>query len=187
MKHISVISGSPRKGGNSETLTKAFLSFLPENTELDWFFVSDMNIGDCASCRRCWSNGNPCVINDDMEQIYSSITRADILIFVSPLYWFSWSAQIKRVIDRLYPYTSEKALSCLAGKNAVLVCCGADSEQKIFEGLLSSFRQMCNHMGLTISGEFCETGLDDRDEALRRRDIIEKMGKEGHRILSEQL
>ncbi len=127
------------------------------------------------------------MINDDMEQIYSSITRADILIFVSPPYWFFWSTQIKRVIDRLYLYTSGKALSLLAGKNAVLVCCGADSEQKIFKGLLSSFRHMCNHIGLRISGEFCETGLDDRNEVLRRRDIIEKMKKEGYKILSDTI
>lgn len=187
MKGITVISGSPRKNGNTETLVRAFLYSLPEKTRLDWFHVGDMEIRGCIGCRKCWSKGDPCVIGDEMKRIYNSLNDSELILFVSPLYWFSWSAQIKRIIDRLYPFASEKASWDLSGKKAVLLSCGADLEPGSYEGLVSSFRHMCIYLGLSIAGEFCEKGLDKRDDALASKDLLVKMQKEGYKILSDTI
>ena len=56
----------------------------------------------------CWSNKGACVFNDDFDELQSLIEITDVLVIVTPLYWFSMSAQLKNAIDRLYAYTVEK-------------------------------------------------------------------------------
>ena len=70
--------------------------------------------------------------SDDMEKIFPEIEQADMIVFASPLYFFSWPTQLKSVIDRLYPYTVEKSERSLTGKECVLLLAAAtDVENEI--------------------------------------------------------
>ena len=95
--NISVLFGSPRKGGNSETLAEKILDHAPAGSGIERFFLTQRRLEGCRDCRRCWTGGTPCVLQDDMAEIYHSLEKADLIFFVTPLYWYSWSAQIKTV------------------------------------------------------------------------------------------
>ena len=114
MKNILVLSSSPRKSGNSDILCEQFMKGAKEsghNTEK--IYISDMKINYCTGCGVCNTTGK-CVQNDEMEKLCEKILKADVIVFATPVYFYSMCGQMKVFIDRLVPvYTkllnSEKA------------------------------------------------------------------------------
>ena len=106
---ITVIHGSPRKGRNSDSLSASFLKgvCLHKNPEIDHYYTNEMKIAPCQGCEKCLS-GLPdfCIQRDDMQNIYRSFIKSDIILFASPMYWGYLTAQMKTVIDRMEAITS---------------------------------------------------------------------------------
>lgn len=183
MKRICMLFGSPRKGGNSETMAEALVSEFNGDVEIDRFHLCDMTIDGCLDCRKCWSGGRPCIIDDEMHKIYESLAEADAVIFATPLYWYTWSAQIKPVIDRFVPFVSDEALSELKGKKAILVASAGDTHDSCFDGLLFAFRESCNLLEMEITGEFCYSDLYTKNEAAEDEALMEDLREAGKTIL----
>ena len=100
MKKVLILSGSPRKGGNSDTLCDEFMKGAIEaGNEVEKIFVAGKNIGYCKACYACKDTG-VCVIKDDMAEVLQKMLDADIIVLSSPVYFYSISAQLKAVIDR---------------------------------------------------------------------------------------
>ncbi|MCW4050866.1 MAG: flavodoxin family protein [Candidatus Bathyarchaeota archaeon] len=103
MKAI-VLHGSPRKNMNSDTLTMRFLEGLNEkgSHEVKHFYPNEMDIKPCQGCLGCRTPpDHNCVIEDDMQHIYSAYMDADIIVWASPMYWGYITAQLKVVQDRM--------------------------------------------------------------------------------------
>ena len=100
MKKVLILSGSPRKGGNSDTLCDEFMKGAIEaGNEVEKVFVAGKNIGYCKACYACKDTG-VCVIKDDMAEVLQKMLDADVIVLSSPVYFYSISAQLKAVIDR---------------------------------------------------------------------------------------
>ena len=100
MKKVLILSGSPRKGGNSDTLCDEFMKGAIEaGNEVEKIFVAGKNIGYCKACYACKDTG-VCVIKDDMAEVLQKMLDADVIVLSSPVYFYSISAQLKAVIDR---------------------------------------------------------------------------------------
>ena len=101
---IVILRGSPRTNGNSATLIDYFLKGLTKKKpqHIDDFFINELNISPCQGCLYCASSKNhECKINDDMDQIYATYRKADLIIYATPMYWGYMSAQLKTVMDRM--------------------------------------------------------------------------------------
>lgn len=99
-KKVLILSGSPRKGGNSDTLCDRFAQgALDAGHEVEKLRVAEMNIGYCRACYACKDTGK-CAINDDMAEVLQKMIDADVLVLASPVYFYSIAAQLKAVIDR---------------------------------------------------------------------------------------
>ncbi len=99
-----VLRGSPRRGGNSDTLADHFIQGLKtaDDIELFDFILNDMNIRPCQGCESCATSENhKCAIDDDMQQIYSVFADADIVVWATPMYWGYMTAQMKTTLDRM--------------------------------------------------------------------------------------
>ena len=97
---IVVLKGSPNKNGSSNILAENFIRGAVENGHhVEVIDAAHMNILPCTGCVACGYDG-PCAQKDDMEQIKSVILDADMLVFVTPLYYYGMSAQLKTLIDR---------------------------------------------------------------------------------------
>lgn len=176
MKSITVLLGSPRRDGNTETLANTFIEpFSKAGALVNTFRLAGMELAGCTDCRMCWKSGKPCVINDDMDSIHHAIDSSDLIVFVTPLYWYSWSAQIKPVWDRFVPYNAGDAPRNLKGKQAVLIAAGADSAPDIFDGLTASFRKSCALLGLDVVGEHVYSDLYGKTDAAGREDILTEL------------
>jgi multimeric flavodoxin WrbA len=165
MKRTVVLLGSPRRGGNSETLAEALLKGAGDRAgEVFRFRLAEMPISGCLDCRRCWSAGNPCILEDPMSEIYNALDKSDLILFVSPLYWYTWSGQIKPVLDRFLPFADGKPHFDLKGKKAILVSTAGDTDPSCFDGLRFSFRTSCKLLGLENHSEILAHGIYKRNE-----------------------
>ena len=100
MKKVLILSGSPRRGGNSDTLCDEFKKGAIEaGNEVEKIFVTGKNIAYCKGCYACKDTG-VCVIRDDMAEVLQKMLDADVIVLSSPVYFYSISAQLKAVIDR---------------------------------------------------------------------------------------
>lgn len=123
---IVVITGSPRKNGNSFAMTDAFIKAAESKGHtVTRFDAAVMNLGGCHACETCYNTGKACSFDDDFNVIAPVILEADTVVFTMPVYWYSIPAQIKCVIDKLFSF-------CVAGKDvagkecALITCCEED-------------------------------------------------------------
>lgn len=127
MKVLALL-GSPRRNGNTAVLMNKYLEGIEaatNNLVTSLVHLDAENIKGCKSCNACQMNKTQyCVIKDDMIELYKEIESANVIIFATPIYFFSVSAQMKLFIDWLYAL-----LSKLENKKIVLLSTyGANTE-----------------------------------------------------------
>ena len=102
-KKVLILSSSPRKGGNSETLAAAFANGALEAGNLvETVHLREKNYGFCRGCLACQKLGH-CVIRDDAVEVTAKMHDADVLVFATPVYYYSVSGQLKTMLDRANP------------------------------------------------------------------------------------
>lgn len=100
-KNVLILSGSPRKGGNSDLLCDAFMKGAIESGHtVEKIRVSEKKIGYCRGCYYCKKSKGVCAIQDDMADVLQKMIDADVIVLASPVYFYSIDAQLKAVIDR---------------------------------------------------------------------------------------
>lgn len=100
-KKVLILSGSPRLGGNSDTLCDQFMKgALESGNEVEKIRVQCKSVAPCLACYYCKDHAGECAIKDDMKEILDKMLAADVLVLASPVYFYSVSAQLKAVIDR---------------------------------------------------------------------------------------
>ena len=110
MKVLGIVC-SPRKGGNTEIMMKEALAGARSyGAETDLWTTAGKDLTPCDGCAVCLDGSGKCHIEDDMQQLYPKVTAADGIIFGSPAYFMSVTAQAKIVIDRLYVLYNEGVL-----------------------------------------------------------------------------
>lgn len=142
-KTITIITGSPRKNGNTRILTDIFYNAVKDSNTVHYFHAADMQIGACKACDACYKNGKPCVFSDDFNLIMNAIIESDIVVFASPIYWYNFSSQMKMVIDKIYSSTSKD----LSGKESILITVGADDDVRGFDATVLTYEQCIKLLG----------------------------------------
>ncbi len=146
-KNILVLTGSPRRNGNSDRMADAFIKgALSVGHEVTKFETAKKEIGGCKACKTCWSKGKPCSFRDDFDELAPLLEAADVIVFSTPLYWFGFTAQIKSAIDRMYAYIGKSCKRPLKIKESLLLVCGADDEMKIFDGIIATYKEIAHYM-----------------------------------------
>jgi multimeric flavodoxin WrbA len=145
MKMLGII-GSPRKNGNTEILMNEVLKVAREaGFETQMFLMSEKKVAPCDACGTCFEVGD-CVVQDDMQELYSMMEQADGIVFGSPVYFGSVSAQMKAIMDRMFALLRRRALKDkVAGALVVTRRVGAINARS----LLYSF---CIAQGMIVAG-----------------------------------
>lgn len=129
-KNILVISTSPRKGGNSETLADAFIRGANESGHAtEKICLYDKTIGFCKGCLACLKS-HRCVIHDDADDIAQKMSTADVLVFATPIYYYEMCGQMKTMLDRANPlYDSDYQF-----REVYLLAAAAETEESAMDG-----------------------------------------------------
>lgn len=105
--NIIAFLGSPRKGGNTETLLREAIQGAGQEVRV--FDLNAMDIRPCQNCGGCEESGR-CVEEDEMQTVSDAIRRADRIILASPVFFMGLSAQTKAMVDRCQAFWCEKYL-----------------------------------------------------------------------------
>ena len=133
-KKIVVITGSPRKQGNSFAMTDAFIKAAEaKGHTVTRFDTSFMKIGFCHACETCYKTGKACSFDDDFNTIAPAILEADAVVFSTPVYWYSIPAQIKGVIDKMFSLVVGG--KNIAGKECALITCCEEEDVSVMDGV----------------------------------------------------
>jgi len=139
--NIVVLSGSPRKGANTDTMVEAFAETAREGgNTVEVIRVAGKKIAGCLGCQYCFAHEGTCVQKDDMAGVIESLKDADMVVFASPIYWFDITAQLKTVIDRLYACGS---VGFHFHKTALLLDAGADH---VFDAAIAQYKAMTSYL-----------------------------------------
>ena len=161
-RNILVLTGSGRRGGNSDLLADAFVQGAREaGHKVDIFACGQRPMVSCMHCGGCWSTGTPCVIEDSFSDLWPLLEKAEILVFCSPLYWYSMSGHIKCVIDRFFPYSSKERPRDMAVREAMLLMVGETPLLRSFAGAAESYRQMLSYKGWQDRGRLFVTCVNE--------------------------
>lgn len=134
-KKVLILSGSPRKAGNSDLLCDEFAKGAAEaGHDVEKIRIAEKNVGFCRACYACKENGQ-CVIKDDMAEILQKMIDADVLVLASPVYFYSVDAQLKALIDRTVARWTE-----VKNKEFYYLVTAADEEKTSAETTLACFR-----------------------------------------------
>jgi len=154
-KKVLILMGSPRKTGNSavlaEHLTKGATG---EGAHVETLFIHGMDINPCTGCDECQGkDASGCVIDDGMQDVYGKLREADSIVLASPIYWFSVTAQLKMVIDRIYAVGGGDK-NIFTGKTLGVLLAYADSDPFTSGAInaLRMFQDISAYLGTVIVG-----------------------------------
>ena len=146
---IVVLEGSPNKNGSSNLLADCFKQGAEEaGHSVDVVDTAHANIHPCIGCIHCGYEG-PCVQKDDMEMFREKILSADMLVFVTPLYYYGMSAQLKTMIDRFCAFNSSIQRKHM--KSALLTVAW-NSDDWTFEALEVHYKTLVRYLNLEDMG-----------------------------------
>ena len=176
--NILILSGSPRKGGNIDLLVEAFAKGASQKHHVEIVSVYDYKVNPCMGCNACFKNeANACVQNDDMSLIYEKMSRADMLVIASPVYFYGLSAQLKAVIDRFHnPIRDTFRL-----KKMALLLVGAATLPELFDSILAQYRLCLNFFKLEDAGRVLVRGVKEKGD-IRNADALHEAFQLGSNV-----
>lgn len=135
MKHVLILSASPRKNGNSDTLCDRFAQGASESGhKVEKIFLASKDIGYCRGCGVCNST-HKCVQKDDMSEILDKMVTADVIVLATPVYFYTMDGQMKTFIDRTVPRYTE-----ITNKDFYFILTAADTEKASLTRTMEAFR-----------------------------------------------
>ena len=178
-KDIVVLTGSPRAGGNSDQMAEAFIrGAQAAGHRVTKISTAQLHVQGCVGCGGCYrSEDKPCCHDDDFNRIAPLIERADVVVFAAPLYWSTFPAAIKRVIDNFYCfYAGSRGVE---GKSAVLLSCGEDTSYLMFDGIQRTYELILPVLGWKNAGMIFVRGVNaigdvERTDGLQRCEALGK-------------
>ena len=158
---ILILSGSPRKGGNTDLLVEAFVKGASQRHHVEVVSVHDYKVNPCMGCNACFKSiDNICVQKDDMAMIYEKMAHADMLVIASPVYFYGISAQLKTIIDRLH----NPIRDTFPIKKMALLLVGAATLPELFDSILTEYTLCLNFFKLEDAGRVLVRGVKDKGD-----------------------
>lgn len=157
-KKIVVVTGSPRKNGNSFAMTDAFIQAAQaKGHTVTRFDAAMMKIGGCRACETCYKTGKACSFDDDFNTIAPAILEADAVVFTMPVYWYSIPTQIKGVIDRMFSFVVGG--KSIAGKECAIIACCEEAEMDVMDAVRIPLERSAALMKWDMVGEVLVPGV----------------------------
>ena len=170
--NILLISGSPRKNGNTNALLAQLAAGIQEagRHTVETVDVTRMKIAPCLGCDGCKRGEKVCVQKDDTQALMEQMRKADFIIFGTPVYWWGMTAQLKLAIDRLYADSG-----VLKNKPVGLIITGADDlDSPQYRLIREQFQCMAEYVGFTL--QFTrEISAGAAGEVLGRAELLQEI------------
>ncbi len=162
MKKIVILNGAARKNGNTAKLIQAFTDGAKSaGHDVQEFYLQNMKINGCLGCNACRradkNSANPCAQKDDMAEIYPAFQTADVIVFASPVYFWTITGTLKTATDRLYAKLSALGYGEFPRESVLIMTAGGSD----FTQAQTWYRTFEKNLGWKNLGEILGSGKID--------------------------
>jgi multimeric flavodoxin WrbA len=181
VKNVLILKGSPREKGNSATLAdRAAVGAKEAGANVESIYLHSLDIRPCDGCDLC--TDGTCIIEDDMQPLYPKLAAADAIILASPIYWFTYSAQLKLCIDRWYGFQAHRWQEVSRKKFGIILTYG-DSDLYNSGGInaIHTFETMTRFLKSEIVG-IVHGSLSDVGDAEKHPELLEQAYNLGKKL-----
>ncbi|MGR3219417.1 MAG: flavodoxin family protein [Candidatus Anammoxibacter sp.] len=192
--NILGIAGSPEIGGNTEILLDRVLEgycVSKKNVNKEKIIVSELDIHPCTSCRSCEKTGE-CKVNDNMQDVYAKLEKANLVVVASPVYFMCVTAQVKALIDRCQMFWARKYLlnrpiadtNMLKNRRGIIISTSGDKKDNIFDGLKKTIKSFFVTIDVVCDEDnsLFFSGIENRSEILDYPDYLQMAYNAGRNL-----
>jgi len=180
------INGSPRIGGNTDILLdKVLEGARSKGANVNKVILNQLKFVPCQECEVMADNGG-CLVNDDMQSVYKKIKQANALVFASPIFFGSLSAQSKMMIDRFqcawrarYILKKDTGYKKIPG---VFVSVEGSAREDFFQNAKSIVKNFFATVNASYEGELFCSGIDEKASILKHQGCLQKAFDLGARL-----
>ena len=187
MKIVGIVASPNNNGNTAFTINKIIEGAKEQGAETETFYFNNLNIKPCQGCLACKKGDKRCIINDDMQKIYSAIENADAIILGSPVYMGQMSAQAKIFTDRMFseisprfsPHFKEKSTK----KKLLLVFTQGNPDLNFFKPYYDYTKKMFELLEFDVKDIFVVSGTRT-EQAKEKEDLHAIMKNAGSSLAS---
>ena len=172
------IAGSPRQGGNTDTLLDEVLrGAASRGAETETLNIRQMSIAPCRHCDACFEAGE-CIFKDDMQIVYRELAAADCIVLASPLHFMGVTAQLKAVIDRCQALWARKYILKIPPlvdwrhRKGLFVSAGGRQGDDIFRAAETTVKALFYSLDVEYAGKVAFPSMESRDSAAANPDAL---------------
>ncbi|MBC7233597.1 MAG: flavodoxin family protein [Chloroflexi bacterium] len=185
-KQVLGIVGSPRRGGNTETLVDEVLRGAAEaGAATEKIILSALDIAPCDACDACKDSGE-CILADDMEELLDKMARSEVWVLGTPVYWWGPSAQFKAFVDRWYSKAQrEEDKAFFQGRRVILVVPFGDSEVKTAQHVVGMMTDALDYVEAEFFATVLAPGVNDPGEVRAQSEVLAAAYRAGREAVSK--
>lgn len=185
------IYGSPREHGNSdELLNKVLEGAQSAGAEVYSIYVRNLRISGCLECTGCSKSGK-CIINDDMQSLYSLMEEADVIFLASPIFFYAVPAQLKVLIDRCQAMWAKRMIERKSQPRRTnrgrgyLIAVGATKGRRLFEGARLTARCFFDALNKHYEGGLFFRGVEGKGAIFKYPEALTQALKLGKSVVEK--
>ena len=175
------------KSNTDLLLDQALEGARSQGADIEKIIVDKLTITPCKEYYGCEKDGN-CVIRDDMDNIYSRLIEADVLIVASPMFFYGITGQLKSFIDRCQALWVRKHILKQDinrhDRKGVFTGVGATRGKQLFDGSILTMKYFFDAAGVTYADELLIRGVDKRGEIKEHPSALADAYELGKRIVA---
>ncbi len=158
-KNILLVHASPRKKGNSDMLADWFERGATEaGNAVTRIAVGQAKIAGCMACEYCFAHDGECVNQDDMQEFYPLLRKADVIVYATPMYFYNFPAQLRAFQDRMFCGIAKP----FGIKQTALLLCFEDKDASTCDPVVNSYRVAADYCKQENLGEVIVKGVYEK-------------------------
>ena len=173
------ISGSPRRGGNTDLLLDEVMKgAISKGAEVKTIVLNNLKIAPCQHCDACMETGN-CKVMDDMQMVYRELEEAERIVLASPVQFMGVTAQVKAMIDRCQALWARKYVLKMpplgngqGEKKGLFISVGGMKLTNLFEPALATVKALFKILNITYAGDLLFPGVDEKGAIAKHPDAL---------------
>jgi multimeric flavodoxin WrbA len=180
MSKVIVITTSLRAKSNSDILAGRLIAGAKDaGHDVELIGLKGKTVKFCIGCLACQKT-QKCVLKDDAVEIAEKVRNADTLVFVTPIYYYEMSGQMKTLLDRMNPlYPSDYKF-----RRVYLLSVAAEDEETTPEKAVNGLQGWvdCFEKAELAGSIFCG-GINNAGEASSHLSELEEVYEFGKKLL----
>jgi multimeric flavodoxin WrbA len=185
------ISGSPRRGGNTDLLlAEVMKGAASKGAKVKTIVLNDLKITPCQHCDACFEAGQ-CKCQDDMQKVYKELEGADRIVLASPVHFMGVTAQAKAMIDRSQALWARKyilkrpPLGDKRERKGLFVSVGGMKLANLFEPSLATVKSWFKVLDIAYAGELLFPSVDEKGAITGHPEALKQAFLAGQRLVAD--